>query len=567
MKEMSNEPLPTREREWLLQETMKRLDEQYDAACKMLGNDREGHGVRVSAHYAVGLLARGGSRDRKRAEEILERLLELQFKGDSEDAFYGGFPRNDREGQPPSEPFPGKEFTAVHRYYLEKWQETIEEKFRGRLADSGYDNAQVKQICACYWQAVTETVPVVWRGFDPNWREFIGTDIAMILAFYEEDLESGLVWKLEQALERAVTGSLTRYHDHVCPMNTNIEMMHVLICAYLGERRKDGALLAHAVKAAQRLKTAYLEFHSVSEYNSSTYYSVDLMALSAWKRILKNEELRETASFLEAGIWKDITVMYHPLLKNLCGPFSRSYEMDMSLHSLLPALLYLGLGEEVQEKPAFNCELAGNIAIALLGTRIPEECREALSEFQGERQVETCFRELMERSHPQDDTSVCTASAWIGKNHMLGALRGSRNTSGQLRSATAYWKAPDGSVTNLALLRREPGENCEHLRTVFFHNKVVKDHMEINVSWDVQRDLELVFAVMGEGLKPEMFEENLWKLPGMTVCIKAVGDQRKIQEIEGGMEVIYSYPWKKEERESRAKFRLDFLPEDRGEKP
>ena len=41
---------------------------------------------------------------------------------------------------------------------------------------------------------------------------------------------------MDAAMERTVEGSLARYLDYVCPMNTNIELMHILICAFFGER-------------------------------------------------------------------------------------------------------------------------------------------------------------------------------------------------------------------------------------------------------------------------------------------------------------------------------------------
>lgn len=559
MEEKNKEFQMNREQRWLLCETMKRMDAQYDAGCKMLGNEKDGHGVRVTAHYAVGLLARGAEGDRERAAAVLNHLLDMQYRENPLDAFYGGFPQNDRQKMPSKEPYPGNYFTAYTRYYMEKWGETILANLKGSVRSLACTREIKDAFIKSYQNAVTDTVPLVWKSFDPNWREFIGTDMVMILSLYEAALDEALIKRLEAALERAVYGSLRRYRDHICPMNTNIELMHILICAYLGERTGNEALLKQALAAADQFKKAYREFHSVGEYNSSTYYSVDLMALSAWQ-LLKTERLRRLGAWLEEEIWKDIAVMYQPLLQNLCGPFSRSYELDMSIHSLMHAMLYLGLGEKYHEKPGFNCELAGNIAVAILGVHIPEECRESLICFTGERQVETKFRELMERNHPDDDTSVCTATAWIAEHYMLGALTGSRNTSHQLRSAAAFWKAPDGKISNMALLRREPGEAYEHLRTIYFDNRVEKNHMEINITSDLGRDIELVFEVMGENLTPEMFGEKEWSLPGMTIAVADQGMEKKVNPIEGGMEVVYLRPWSEKEEENRAAFAMDFFP-------
>ncbi len=549
-----------REQKWLFDETMARMDVQYDENRGLLGNEKEGHGVRVSAHYTVGLLARGEEGDRQRAEKVLRGLLSLQYDCGPQEAFYGVFRRNDREGQPPCEPFPGTHFDAHSRYYLDRWQERILELFARSLTEEGYTREVVRKIRGFYRSAVRETIPVVWEGYDPNWREFIGVDFALVLDFFSDGLDPELVRDIDAAMERAVEGSVTRYENHVCPMNTNIELMHILICAFFGKRwgRKD--LVEHALRAGERFEREYNEFHSVGEYNSTTYYSVDLMALSAMRQLSIESGLVEMAKRLEAAVWEDISVMYHPGLKNLSGPFSRGYEMDMSIHSLIPALLYLGLGEETQEKPGFNCELAGNLNIALLGTRIPEALKESLTSFQGERQVETRFRELMERGCPGDDTSVCVSTAFFSENHMLGAMRGSRNTSGQLRSATAFWKAPDGSVSNLVLLRREPGEKCEHVRTVFFDNSVDKNHMDIHVTWELERDMELFFAITGSGLSKDMIAEDCWRLPGMTVRVASRMGMPEVRTVEEGLEVIYPYRWK-DPSARQMQLQLDFEPE------
>lgn len=557
MREEMGFGLQSREQRWLFSETMKRLDEQFDEKAQMLGNEKEGHGVRDTAHYALGLLARGGPGDKERAHGVVEALLKMQYDAEEEDAFYGGFCRDDREQAPPCEPFPGTYFNSFNRYYLEKWQESIFEKFGRYLAEEGLDREKRDVICRLLESSICETVPVVWKGYDPNWREFIAVIFAMILYQYEGLLETDLVRRMEKSMMAAVKGSLVRYENHVVPMNTNIELMHIFICDFYGDRLGKEEFRIHAGKAARHFLENYREFHSVAEYNSTTYYSVDLMALSLWRQIAPSRDLREIGSWLEGELWRDIAAMYQPELKNLCGPYSRCYEADMSLHSLLPAYLYLGLGEEVQEKPAFNCELAGCVDTALLGTRIPEDLREGLLRHKEDRYVRTRFRELMERSHPEDDTSVCTATAWIGKNYMIGALEGSRNTSGQLRPAAAFWKMPGNSAASMVLMRREPGGESAHMRTVYFHGQAEKGHMEIGVDFLVERDVELFFAVKGKGITADMAGQELWKFPGMTVSVKKDAPEASVRETSDGIEIVYLWKWKEAEKNTMF-FELDF---------
>lgn len=550
----------SKEQNWLFHEAMSQLDGQFDSKVSLLGNEKDGHGVRASSHYALGLLARNENDDEITAKQVIRELLKLQYKGNPESYYYGTFRRNDREVEPPDEAFPGKDFRAGARYHLEKWEEKIWEKTKKSLLENGYTRNEVKEIWQILKQSKQDTVPVVWDGFDPNWREFLGVEFALILWGFEEKLDKELVKEIDDAMQCSVYGSIQRYENKVCPMNTNIELMHIFICAFYGERWNREDLMRQAFHAADIFEKNYQEFHGVSEYNSPTYYGVDLTVLSCGRQLLKHAELQNWFSFMEAQIWEDFSKFYHPGLKNLSGPFSRSYEMDMSIHTIIPSLLYLGLGEKRQERPVLNCELQGNIDIALLGTKIPEKVREALCVFQGNRQFEVKFRELIERAHPNDDTTVCTGTVWMDEQYMLGALRGSRNTSHQLRAATAYWKADDGSVMNLAVLRREPGEAFEHIRTVLFDNVVEKNKMKIHVTWKVERDMELVIQVFGTHLTTEMVTEGEWNFPGMSIMVKGDLPEVKVNGIAGGLEIIYERPWNGE-TSNETEMELEFVPQ------
>lgn len=549
-------PLTT-ERQWLFYTTMEKLDPQFCAKTGLIGNEQNGYGVRTSAHYALGLLARGQKEDISRAKQVIKALLNLQFEAKKEDVYYGVFKRNDREKEPAKENFPGKYFDADARYYLDKWQELIIEKFKKHLDKEEFSREKIKLICKKLNQSVVETIPVVWQSYDPNWREFIGTIFALILSVYDELLEEDLVCEMEVAMERAVTGSIKRFCDNLHPMNTNVELMHIFICVYFGERLNRIDFLSHGINTANEFLRSYEEFHAVAEYNSPTYYSVDLMILSCWRQFTNSETLNSLGTYLEGEIWKDFAKFYNPELKNMSGPFSRGYEIDMKVHSSLPALLYLGLGGEVQEQPTSNCEDAGNIDLALLGTIIPEEIKPQLIHHQQDRQIQTKFRELIERGAPNDNTSICTATACITKNYMLGALEGSRNTSGQLRSAVAYWKAPDSTISYLSLFRREVSEMCEHMRTVLFHNSVLENNMQIEVEFELERNIELFFEVSGQDVNKAKFKKDLWELPGMKISVSSDAPEPEIRYTESGAEIVYLYD-NEIEKYKKMRFQLKF---------
>ena len=84
--------------------------------------------VRESSWYALGLLLRDAPGDRQRAAEILDAVLKQQYVTPGVQ-WYGTYRRTPEEPDPTGN-------------------------------------------------------PVMWRGYDPNWRLFIGTTFAMILIEY-----------------------------------------------------------------------------------------------------------------------------------------------------------------------------------------------------------------------------------------------------------------------------------------------------------------------------------------------------------------------------------------------
>lgn len=533
------------EQKKMIESTVRGLEAQYDPDVRLL-KARGAHDVRSGALLALGLLCRGGPGAAETSCGIIQKVLELQYDCPGE-IYHGTFKRAPTEPDPPRAAFPGgytwKDLGPEGRFLMDVFQERIRDDFRKALQKSGDYSAQtIADLEGKMKRSAMNCLPVVWSSYDPNWREFLSSTFVYILELFENRLPEGLVSDIDTAMERAVTGSVDRYTHNMTPMNTNVEIMHIFICDYFGHRLQRREWTEYALKRADEFYAAYQEFNTVAEFNSPTYYSIDLMTLGMWRAFGKSPAVRELGGRLEAGLWRNIAEFYNPVLRNICGPFSRNYEMDMSLHTAMPALFYIGLGREDVPYPADNCETAHNIPIALTGTVIPEELRDRFLRHRGDRQVEARFRELIERGDPRCNNPLCTATAWIEEKLMLGAMSGSRNTSGQLRPGTVFWQAPDGGVSTISLLRREVGGRCEHYRTVFFNNRVEGRIMTIEVVFDVNRDIELFFEVTGAGLRAGQVTAEKWRFPGLNADVKPLlAPQPTVLETEGGLEIVYLY--------------------------
>ena len=551
------------EQRFIFDRTMELLDGLYDEKAHLLFAKAAGeggrHDVRGSSHYALGLLTRGGEGDFSRAQDVIRAVLSMQYQADGE-IFDGTFKRTPDEPNPPMGKLPWRRITPDARYHMDLWEERIVDRFRRALAGSGaYSADAVRDIEAKLNQSILSELPVVWATYDPNWREFISCAFAMIIELYEDELDEKLVDEIDEAMKRAVRGSIDRKLANLTPMNTNVEIMHIFISAYFGTRYSDSNVVAYAHTAAADFYSRYKEFDSVAEFNSPTYCSVDLAAFAQW-RMYGTPFLQKLGAEMEANLWQNIADFYNANLRNICGPFARNYEMDLGLHSSMHTLIYLGLGSDLVPEPPDNQEREHNTQLAITGTIIPPHLKRRFAEHDEDRLVTKQFRELMERGDPAANNPLCTCTAWIEKDLMLGAMSGSHNHSNQLHTATIYWKAPDGTISSIRLLRREAGGGCNHYRTILFNNTASKRHLSSDVEFDVTRDIELFFECNARGIEPAMIGAQEWNLPGLQVRLEAKAPAPLVRMTdEDFCEAVYAYhygdtAWR------TMHFEIDFTP-------
>lgn len=510
----------TKEQKWLFDHTMELLDGLYDETEALVHCEKRGTAcdVRDSAHYALGLFERG---DVEKGCRVLERILSLQFDASPEEVYYGTFKRTQIEKDAPHELFPGKHFDAWARYDLDVWQEKIAITLHNRLVEEGFTPEQHKRIAGALRDSILAHVPAVWECYDPNWREFIGTTVSLILARHADKLPDELHERVKAAMTRAVEGSIVRRKRNIHPMNTNVELMHIYICDFYGAYLQRRDIADYALQAMDAFMIDFGEFGTVAEFNSPTYYGVNFITFSIYRSYAPTEFIRACAAKVEEALWREVADNYHPVLGAVCGPYSRSYELDLRVHTSYPALFYVALGAENAPEPADNCESAGHIDLALAQLCVPDEVKEKLLHFCGAHSTRRTYRELIERGAPDANRPWCEATGYLGETYMLGAASGSRNTSGQLRAAIAAWQVPGGETAYMALLRRAPGEGTNHYRTVFLDAKASETQIVADVRVDVARDIEVFFEIDCPGAKIENLAADCFDLPGMRVQVKA----------------------------------------------
>lgn len=298
------------------------------------------------------------------------------------------------------------------------------------------------------------TGATMWLDYDPNWRQFVGTVFELLLQPGQPgtQLPTDVQAEMRAAVELAVSSEPI---DRVPPSYSNIALMR----AFLEVEHGRAGAEDYAAKVAE----LFDEHGAFEEYNSATYYGIDLYALALWRDRSSSPALRAAGARIEEAVWRDVARWYHPTMRNLCGPWSRSYGMDMTVYaSLLGIWMWPALGREDVPFPdvARPFEHAHDLTHAPLADHlrpvVPDDVLPVLRAFSGEHSV------------TQRITSSRVATGWLGERVMCGGEDGSLTASarGQFHPATAHWLLPEGGVGWIRLVHYAPARGVASTGTL-----------------------------------------------------------------------------------------------------
>jgi len=289
---------------------------------------------------------------------------------------------------------------------------------------------------------------------------------------------------------------------------TNIGLMTAFLLQFAAARFGEPAWAADAERLAAEILQRFRANSTFDEYNSPTYYGVDIYALALWRSYAFSARLREWGAEMEAALWRDIAQFYHASMYNVAGPYDRSYGMDMRKYvAALGMWIWLATGYEQAPFPRLDgpIEHAWDFAAAplfgLLGLSMPADARPHFLGFQGQRQLERVIATEPRR----------VATAWVGPRAMLGAEdSGSsyRVGNAQFHPATIHWLIGEGRVGWLRIRSAHP-----------LDARAERERLSIACAEHAGGDLEFIFQIAAPQIDTAALRHDRWELPGLTVRV------------------------------------------------
>lgn len=382
--------------------------------------------------------------------------------------------------------------------------------------------------------------PMIWHDFDPNWRQFIGTVLAIILEEYINDFPDDLISRMNHAIQIAVEGEP---EDRCPPSYTNIALMKTALMTWAGHQYEQEDWVRKGETFGQSVYELFVRHNTFDEYNAPTYYGVNFYALGLWKLYAHSNALAQWGTEIEATVWQDVTKYYHPDLKNMCGPFTRSYGMNMPTYgALLGMSIWVGMGRNLAPFPKLkgyfdHChDFCYGPCFGLVSTNIPKNIRSQLEIFSDERLIKKRISSIPDR----------VATAWLCNNIMIGAeatVLGEPykntfyNLSNQFHPVTMHWKLSNGKIgwmrlCHIGAVNARAGKGSLTI-TAKMERKLEKNY------GDNHRNFVFQFC-FSKGNGKINFSTDRWVLPGLHMDVKANVDKPEVVYHEDKINIIYT---------------------------
>lgn len=229
--------------------------------------------------------------------------------------------------------------------------------------------------------------------------------------------------------------------------------MRALATGWTGRKLNDSNMTAAGEAYAQQALNLFDLNDTLSEFNSGTYCGMSLFALTLWAKYMPRSSsvMGANGARMIAEIWTSFGEFYNANLRNVAGPWDRTYGFDMNLYfGIMNAYLWSLVGAD--RAPGINTVSRGvtpawaathsddfqmaPVLAAILPyhhTVVPEEVVEKLLVFPGEHTYTTAAYA------PPYDLARRNVTTWLSENLTIGAERSDQNAVGGFSMNQQQW--------------------------------------------------------------------------------------------------------------------------------
>lgn len=283
---------------------------------------------------------------------------------------------------------------------------------------------------------------VEWYHYDPNWRQFLGVILAIVVEEHANQLPEPLVARIVVAIEQAVDGEPA---DRIARWYTNPNLMHAWLQGWVGRRVERPELIEAGERRARDILQRFDTYGDVDEYNSPTYDGIDLMAAGLWVTYPPTDRFAARGRRLIEGMGHRISTLFHPELAAMAGPYIRSYGYGLDRHVSLLGL-WLAMAGADSSVPAEIDAFTDHIHDLLFWPLLQIVAPAVLPALE--------LRPVLDvRRHEQRFRNTLAASV-LAPNLALGVESGRRSpfSRDQYAPVVAHWLGANGAVEWLAIM-------------------------------------------------------------------------------------------------------------------
>ena len=134
--------------------------------------------------------------------------------------------------------------------------------------------------------------------------------------------------------------------DNLYPSYSNAAVMHTALAGWVGRHTNDANLTAEGETWGHEIVDLFDRGNALSEFNSPTYAGVSLWGLAIWaKYIPQDSVLGKNGGRMISAVWETTGTLYNANMKNIAGPWDRSYGYDMNRYlSIMGLWIWSAIG-------------------------------------------------------------------------------------------------------------------------------------------------------------------------------------------------------------------------------